>query len=104
MGYMLTSEDHCRSTKDLIWTKLKSPDNGMNTQPSELYPTLKRANKEEIPVLLLGALSNTDAYRQKGKMLAQKVISRVRRNPDLFFLLRLVIHTQKIITLTLLTL
>ena len=35
-------------------------------------------------MLLLEALGNTDASRQKGKVLAQKVISRVGRNPEPF--------------------
>lgn len=51
---------------------------------NNIYPILKRASKEEIPALSLGALSNIDANRQKGKVLAQKVISRDRRNPDPF--------------------
>lgn len=87
MDYILTSEDPWRCTKDLVCTKLKvkeSPDVEMNNKPSELHPILKRANKEEIPELLFGALSSIDTYRQKGKMLPQKTISRVGRNRDLF--------------------
>lgn len=80
MDYILMSEDPWRSIEYLVQKKLRikeNPDVGLITQPSELYPILKRANKEEIPVLLLGALSNIDTNRQKGKHEHKKVISRV---------------------------
>lgn len=39
---------------------------------------------EDNSVLLLEALVNIEANRQKGKVLAKKVISRVGRNPEPF--------------------
>ena len=70
-----------------VQTKLKIkeiPDIGLITQPRELYSILKRATQEDIPVPFLGTLSNIDANRQKENVPAQKVISRVERNPDPF--------------------
>ena len=55
---MFTAEDPWAHTEDLVWTKLEIkqiPDVGLITQHSELYFTLKRANKEEI-MALLGAI------------------------------------------------
>lgn len=58
LDYMFTAEDPWAHTEDLVWTKLEIkeiPDVGLITQHSELYFTLKRANKEEI-MALLGAI------------------------------------------------
>lgn len=89
MDNILTSEDPWWPTKDSVLTKFKikeAPDVGHITYPSQLYPILNRVNKEAILALLLEALSNIDADRQKGKVLVQKIISRAGRNPDLFVL------------------
>lgn len=88
MDYILTFEDPWRPTEDSVLTKLKikdTPDVGLITYPSNIL-YLKRVNKKEILVLLhlLKALSYIDANKQKGKVLVQKITSRVGRNSDLF--------------------